>query len=106
MTQRQINLGVTNHGMEECKKYNYFADGEAFLARISTYKKGQYIGFNVMVKLCEEILKAQKINWITAEDLATTNYDKVKCYLRGLTATHNDHFYYTDTLGLDNLSIR
>lgn len=106
MTQRQINLGVTKHGMEECKKYNYFADGEAFLARISTFKKGEYIGFKVMVKLCEEIIKAQKIDWMTAEDLATINYSKVKCYLRGLTISHYDHFYYSDTLDLDNLSIR
>lgn len=92
--------------MKDCKAYNYFATREAFLARISTYKKGEYTGFKVMVKLCEEIIKSQKIDWVTAEDLAYSNYEKVKCYLRGLSITHPTHFYYTDTLGLDNLSIR
>jgi hypothetical protein len=106
MTARQRNLGVTTYGIEECKNGNYFANSDAFLARISTYKKGQYTGYNVMLKLCEEIISKFGFDWMTPEDLACTNYEKVKSYLRGLSATKSQYFYYTDTLGLDNLTIR
>ena len=106
MTARQRNLGVTTYGIEECKNGNYFANSDAFLARISTYRKGQYTGYNVMLKLCEEIISRFGFDWMTLEDLACTNYEKVKSYLRGLSATKPQYFYYTDTLGLDNLTIR
>lgn len=106
MTVRQKNLGVTIYGIEESKKGNYFANSDAFLARISTYKKGQYKGYNVMLKLCEEIIRKFGFNWMTPEELACTNYEKVKSYLIGLSVTKPQYFYYTDTLGLDNLTIR
>lgn len=48
MTKRQKALGVTEYGYQRgIKEGEFLADGEAFLAKIATVKKGQYIALDI-----------------------------------------------------------
>ena len=102
MTARQRKLGVTAYGIEQFRKGNYMADNESFLAWMSTQKKGDYIGRNILQKMYEELSKMMGV------DVTYTDSDlfKFKSMCKGLSITHPEYFYYTDTLGLDNLTIR
>ena len=103
MTERQRKLGVTTSDIEQVKKGNIMADNGSFLAWMATVKKGQYLGRNVCKKMCKAISKHLPPNIETNEDLVFQEF-KRKC--KGLAASHPEQFYYTDTLGLDNLTIR
>ncbi len=97
MTKRQKMLGVTEYGYQRgIKEDEWLADMECFLAKISTVKKGQYIGVSLTAKLMgiDECMARIKHEY------------EVKKFLFGLTALMPEHFYYTDTNGLDCLTIR
>ena len=42
MTKRQINMGVTEEGIGDSKAGEFLKDMDAFIAKMSTVKKGQY----------------------------------------------------------------
>lgn len=95
MTKRQKALGVTEYGYQRgIKEGEFLADGEAFLAKIATVKKGQYIALDITKQWCGELC---------AEIIHEYN---VKPFLHGLTVNMPDHFYYTDTCGLDCLTVK
>lgn len=93
MTNRQKALGCTEYGVAMAKDGEWLADFDSFLAKAATIKKGQYIGF----KLFSDLLGF--------ESIVKYEYD-VKPFLFGLDAAHNDHFVYTDTNGLDCLTVK
>jgi hypothetical protein len=102
MTTRQRNLGVTAYGIEQVKKGNYMADYDSFKAWMSTVKKGEYIGRNLLQKMYDELSKIVGFEATFTE----SDFFRFQCMCRGLAANHPQYFYYTDTLGLDNLTIR
>ena len=96
MTKRQKALGVTEFGYEVgIKEGNFLLNIEAFLAKMATVKKGEYIGLELTKMLlgndCCAVVKHE--------------YD-VKPLLRVLTAIMPEHFYYTDTNNLDCLTLK
>lgn len=94
MTNRQKKLGVTEYGYTRGIVYDEFlADYEAFLAKAATIKKGQYRGI--------DIVKA----WLGYESYVTLDYD-FKPFFFALTVNLPDNFYYSDTLGLDCLTVK
>lgn len=102
MTARQRKLGVTTYGMEQLKKGNYLADNESFKAWMSTVKKGDYTGRNILQKMYNELSK------LVGFEVSFTESDlwRFKSMCNGLTAKFPQYFYYSDTHGLDNLKIR
>lgn len=100
MTKRQKALGVTEYGYNRgIKEKEWLADSEAFLAKIATVKKGQYIALNLTKEWIKKDGHDDTYAYITHE------YD-VKPFLHGLTARMPEHFYYTDTYGLDCLTVK
>ena len=94
MTNRQKALGVTEYGYHRgIEKGEFLADFEAFLAKAATIKKGQYKAI--------DITKAWFGEWA-----GESKHEQVKPFLNGLSATRNRHFNYTDTHGLDLLTVR
>lgn len=102
MTTRQRNLGVTAYGLEQLKKGNYMADNDSFLAWMSTVKKGEYRGRDILQKMYDKLSKMSGLD----ATFTDSDFFQFQCMCRGLSATHPKYFYYTDTLGLDNLTIR
>lgn len=95
MTKRQKALGVTAYGYQRgIVDGEFLADREAFLAKAATIKKGQYTGL--------EITK----QWLGEVGASVIHEYDVKPRLFGLTVTMPEHFYYTDTNGLDCLTVR
>jgi hypothetical protein len=93
MTKRQKMLGVTEYGYERgIIKGEFLADNEAFLAKAATIKKGQYKGIDLIEQ------------WFGFRCYA--KLAQVQPFLFGLTAIMPDHFNYTDTHGLDCLTVR
>lgn len=95
MTKRQKALGVTEFGYEiGIKKGEFLLNIEAFLAKMATVKKGEYRAIELTKK------------WL-GEDCAIVKHEfDVKPMLRGLAVIMPEHFYYTDTNGLDCLTVR
>ena len=94
MTKRQKMLGVTEYGYQRgIKEGEFLADYEAFLAKAATIKKGQYIAL--------ELTKA----WFPNGGAEIKHEYEVKPFLHGLTASIPEHFIYTDTNGLDCLTV-
>lgn len=95
MTKRQKALGVTEYGYQRgFKEGEFLADMECFLAKMATVKKGQYRGIELTKKFCGELGASIKHEY------------EVKPLLNGLTFLYPDYFYYTDTCGLDCLTIK
>lgn len=93
MTNRQKALGVTEYGYQRgIVQGEFLADREAFLAKAATIKKGQYLG------------RALATMWFG--EYGECKLFQIQPYLFGLTATMPEHFYYTDTNGLDCLTVR
>lgn len=95
MTKRQKALGVTEYGYQRgIVKGEFLADREAFLAKAATIKKGQYTGLDITKQ------------WIGEMGTAVIHEYDVKPRLFGLSAVMPEHFYYTDTNGLDCLTVK
>lgn len=99
MNKRQQNLNVTDQAIIQGVKNNEFlANYEAFKAKISTLKKGQYSSI--------ELIK----NWIPQyqdmESFVLIKSEEIKPFLFGLTANFPKYFNYSDTNGLDILTVK
>lgn len=105
MTKRQINMGVTEDGIKAAKSGEFLRDMEAFVAKMSTVKKGQYRGVDLTIKLIREADEKNGLSFSEGCARITHEYD-VKPMLFGLTVRLPEYFYYTDTNGLDCLSVR
>lgn len=93
MTQRQINIGVSSYGIEMLNEYGCISCVEAFLATISTHKKGQFKGIDI----CKELF---------SEEIASLKMDDVRPLLNAVSIIAPKYFHYTNTLGLDLFTIR
>lgn len=94
MTKRQRALNVTEYGYQRgIIKGEFLADNEAFLAKAATIIKGQYNG----MAICKE--------WF-GQYAGDAKLEQMKPFLFGLTATMPEHFCYSDTHGLDCLTVR
>lgn len=101
MTKRQKMLGVTEYGYQRgIVEGEFLADIETFLAKIATVKKGQYLGRNVAKMFFAEECKRH------GEWYVDCKLKQMQSFLFGLTAIMPEHFYYTDTNGLDCLTIQ
>ena len=102
MTTRQRNLEVTTYGIEQVKNGNIIADIESFKAWMATVKKGQYIGRDICRKMYNEIGK------VLGFEVSFDNEDfwRFQSFCKGLAINYPQYFSYTDTLGLDNLTIK
>ena len=97
MTKRQKSLGVTEYGYERgIIKEEYLADHEAFLAKAATIRKGQYTGLSIAKEWFSDF----------PEGAARMKLEEMKPFFFGLTAIMPDKFYYTDTNGLDTLTVK
>lgn len=96
MTQRQKNIGVSNFGLEMLKVYGCISCVEAFLAAMSTHKKGQFRGIDI----CKELFNEND------EELANIKMDDVRPLLTAVSHLAPRYFSYTNTLGLDTFNIR
>lgn len=95
MTKRQKMLGVTEYGYQRgIKEGEFLADFECFLAKVATIKKGQYIALNITK------------SWFPNGGAEVKHEYEVKRYLYGLTVRFPQHFIYTDTNGLDCLTVK
>lgn len=98
MTNRQKKLGVTDYGYTRGITLGEFlADYEAFKAKAATIKKGQYRGIDII---------REWIGGDWSDFFYSSKLEDVKPFLFGLTVNHPDNFYYTDTLGLDCLTVK
>lgn len=94
MTKRQKSLGVTAYGYwRGIVEGEFLADIEAFTAKAATIKKGQYRGLQLATEWFGDFCPEMKL-------------EQMRPFLFGLTATLGDHFNYTDTNGLDCLTVR
>lgn len=94
MTKRQKMLGVTEYGYQRgIVDGEFLADIEAFLAKLATVKKGQCLGIEIARQWFEGICPQVKLQ-------------QMKPFLHGLTALMPDHIYYSDTHGLDCLTLK
>jgi len=97
MTKRQKSLGVTKYGYERgIVNGEFLADHEAFLAKAATIRKGGYTGLSIAEEWFSDLPE-----WV-----ARIKLDEMKPFFFGLTAIMPDKFYYTDTHGLDSLTVR
>lgn len=101
MTNRQKKLGVTEYGYQTgIVDGNWMRDIEAFAAKLATLRRGrQYSG--------ADIIRA----WLPAEyaEYDSLIYSKLEeCipYLNGLSYLHPEAYYYTNTHGLDLLTVK
>jgi hypothetical protein len=93
MTNRQKALGVTQEGYNRgIINDEFLANHEAFLAKAATVKKGQYKGIDLVEK------------WFGFKCYG--KLQQVQPYLFGLTAVMPEHFNYSDTHGLDVLTVK
>lgn len=102
MTKRQKALGCTDYGVEKARNGEWLYDFECFLAKVATIKKGQYIGF----KLFSGILKSESGLEFPDEVWRIKYRQNIQPFLFALNVKHHDHFVYTDTNGLDCLTVK
>lgn len=99
MTNRQKALGVTAYGYQRgIVDGEFLADYEAFKAKASTIKKGQHLGINIIRAWCPE--------YAEMDFFCIMKLEEAKRFFFGLTVNMPEHFYYTDTNGLDCLTVR
>lgn len=96
MTRRQEKIGVTAFGIEMLKTYGCISCVDAFIAAISTHKKGQFKG----IEICKEMFPEMD------EEMAALKWDDVRPLLNAASAIAPAFFHYTNTLGLDTFTIR
>lgn len=94
MTRRQKALGCTEDAVERAKNGEFLCDMETFIAKMATVKKGEYIALELTKQFFGEFCSTVKHEY------------EIKPLLHGLTVLMPEHFYYTDTLGLDCLTIK
>lgn len=89
--------------------FNRFVKIGAIRSDVEAYLNGEYLS---NIKALEYHLRFvggrnRQISSIQlAEELGAYDIDQLKRYLRGMSINHPDLCYYTDTLGLDSLTIR
>ena len=99
MTNRQKKLGVTDDGyMQGIKQNEFLANFEAFKAKAATIRKGQYLGADIIREWFPE--------YADMECFVYTKLLQAQPFFFGLDATMHEHFIYTDTNGLDTLTVR
>ena len=99
MTNRQKKLGVTEYGYERgIKRGEFLSDFEAFKAKAATIKKGQYRGIDIIKSWMPEMAEYETCIYMKMQ--------QAKPFFFGLDATLQEHFVYTDTNGLDTLTVR
>lgn len=99
MTLRQKKLGVTEWGYTQgITDGEFLANFEAFKAKASTLKKGQYHGL--------DLIKAWLPEMASYEYSAYIKLQQAQPFLFGLDATMHEHFIYTATHDLDLLTVR
>ena len=99
MTNRQKKLGVTKEGYKQGIKDNeFFANMEAFVAKAATLHKGQYLGIKIM-----KMWIPQYTNY---KNCLRLKLEEAKPFFFGLTARFPNNFNYTDTNGLDCLTVK
>lgn len=108
MTNRQKKLGVTEYGHKRgIIDGEFLSSNEAFRAWIATIKKGQHLGVNIVLNhIIKKNLLYADYDYDVLMRFARTKLEQVKPFLFGLTATMPEHVYYTDTNGLDTLTLR
>lgn len=105
MTKRQINIGVTEEGLRAAKAGEFLKDMDAFVAKMSTVKKGQYKAVDLTIKFIREDAEKNRIPFWEGCARITHEYDVIP-KLNGLTILYPDYFYYTNTCGLDCLTVK
>lgn len=99
MTTRQKKLGVTEYGYKRGIEFGEFlADYEAFVAKAATIKKGQYSG--------RSIAQAWFPEFSDMDGFIDMKLEQMKPFFFGLTVNLPDNFNYTDTFGLDCLTVK
>jgi hypothetical protein len=99
MTNRQKKLGVTECGyIQGIIDGNFLANFDAFKAKAATIKKGQYNGAVIIKEWFPEYADCK---WFVEMKLS-----QAQPFLFGLSATMPEHFVYTDTHGLDLLTVK
>jgi len=99
MTKRQKNLGVTTFGYEQgIKQGEFLSNFEAFKAKAATIRKGQYYGIDIIKSWFPEYAEYQAC--------AYTKLEQAQPFFFGLTARLPDYFNYSNTNGLDVLTVR
>lgn len=89
--------------------FNRFVKIGATESDVEAWLNGEYLR---SVKALEYHLRFvggrdRQISSVTlAEELGVYDVDHLRCMLRGMSITHSDLCYYTDTLDLDSLTIR
>lgn len=105
MTRRQLNMGVTEEGIKAAKAGEFLRDMEAFVAKMSTLKKGQYRAVDLTIKFMKESDEKSGLTFLEGCARITHEYDVIP-KLNGLTVLYPDYFYYTNTHGLDCLTVK
>lgn len=105
MTKRQINMGVTEDGIRAAKSGEYLRDMESFLAKMSTVKKGEYKAVDITIKFLKELAEKDKTTFIEGCARITHQYEVIPL-LNGLTVRCPEYFYYTNTNGMDCLTVK
>lgn len=105
MTKRQINMRVTEEGIKAVKAGEFLKDMDAFVAKMSTVKKGQYKAVDLTIKFMKETCKKNDLLFYEGAARILHEYD-VKPMLFGLTVRMPEYFYYTDTNGMDCLTVK
>jgi hypothetical protein len=99
MTNRQTKLGVTEYGYAEgIIDGNFLANFDAFKAKAATIKKGQYNGAYIMRLWFPEYAESDAFIYMKLR--------QAQPFFHGLSAVCSDHFHYTDTHGLDLLTVK
>lgn len=99
MTNRQKKLEVTEYGYRRGIEDNEFlSDIEAFKAKAATLKKGEYQGMTVMKMWFPE--------YADYKNFMRQKLEESKPFFFGLTAKYPNSFNYTDTNGLDCLTVK
>lgn len=105
MTKRQINMGVTEEGIRDSKAGEFLKDMDAFIAKMSTVKKGQYKALNLMIKFMRDAAEKNALPFDECCVKVTHEYD-IKPMLYSLSIRLPEYFYYTDTNGMDCLTVK
>lgn len=105
MTKRQLNMGVTEEGIRDAKAGEFLNDMDSFIAKMSTVRKGQYKALELMKKFMKESCEKNGLTFTESCVRITHEYD-IKPMLLGLTVRMPEYFYYTDTNGMDCLTIK
>ena len=89
--------------------FNRFVKIGATESDVEAWLNGEYLN---SVKALEYHLRfvggrGRQISSVTlADELGVYDISRLRCMLRGMSITHSDLCYYTDTLDLDSLTIR